>query len=253
MNGVTDLNTRRDSYHHGDLRNALCDAATELARRGGPDAVVLREAARRVGVSATAAYRHFANHGDLMHAVKLRALDELADALQTAIDATEQDNADPGSADPRTADRGSADPRAADPDSADPRTADPGDAAVRSLYTAARAYLRFALSQTGLFRSAFCRPDGKPDDEWTPERMADRPAYSILTHVMDLLTQTGRLRPERRACADFFAWSVVHGLAMLILDGPLGNVPEPQREAVIDRTIYLAITGLLGTDDAGLI
>ena len=41
-----------DRYHHGDLRNALIDAATALAREGGPDAVVLREVARRVGVSS---------------------------------------------------------------------------------------------------------------------------------------------------------------------------------------------------------
>jgi len=222
MNGVTDVRQRRDSYHHGDLRNALSDAATELARRGGPDAVVLREAARRVGVSATAAYRHFANHGDLMHAVKLRALDELADTLEAALAAA--------------SDRGAL-----------------GEQAVRGLYTTARAYIAFALSQTGLFRSAFCHPDGQVDDDWTPEHQAAAPAYGILAHLMDVLVETGKMPPERRACADFYAWSVVHGLAMLILDGPLGQVPEPQRDAVIDRTIHLAITGLLGSDGASLI
>lgn len=216
------MRPRRDSYHHGDLRNALSDAATELARRGGPDAVVLREAARRVGVSATAAYRHFANHGDLMHAVKLRALEELADALRTAL-AT-------------AGDRGAI-----------------GDRAVRGLHTTARAYIAFALTQTGLFRSAFCRPDGQIDDDWTPEQQAGLPAFEILAHLMDALVETGRMPPERRACADFYAWSVVHGLAMLILDGPLGRVPEPQRDAVIDRTIRLAITGLLGSDGASVI
>ena len=65
-------------YHHGDLANALTAAATELARDGGPEAVVLREAARKVGVSATAAYRHFAGHGDLIHAVKELAQERLA-------------------------------------------------------------------------------------------------------------------------------------------------------------------------------
>ena len=56
----------RASYHHGDLPNALADAATDLARGGGPEAVVLREAARRAGVSAAAAYRHFSGHGELL-------------------------------------------------------------------------------------------------------------------------------------------------------------------------------------------
>ena len=65
---------RRSTYHHGDLANALAAAAAQLAREGGPDAVVLREAARRVGVSATAAYRHFASHNDLFEEVaKFRA------------------------------------------------------------------------------------------------------------------------------------------------------------------------------------
>ncbi len=62
--------TRRAAYHHGDLPNALADAATDLARSGGPEAVVLREAARRVGVSAAAAYRHYASHCELL---RLRA------------------------------------------------------------------------------------------------------------------------------------------------------------------------------------
>ncbi|MCE1190745.1 MAG: TetR/AcrR family transcriptional regulator, partial [Acidovorax sp.] len=48
----------RSTYRHGDLRRALLDAGIELARQGGPDAVVLREATRRAGVAPNAAYRH---------------------------------------------------------------------------------------------------------------------------------------------------------------------------------------------------
>lgn len=54
----------RSRYHHGDLRNALIEAAVELATEGGPERVVLREAARSVGVSPTAAYRHFGARGN---------------------------------------------------------------------------------------------------------------------------------------------------------------------------------------------
>ena len=50
----------RSTYRHGDLRRALLEAGIELARSGGPDAVVLREATRRAGVAPNAAYRHFA-------------------------------------------------------------------------------------------------------------------------------------------------------------------------------------------------
>src|SRR5262249_17511974 len=56
-------------YHHGDLRRVLIDAALALAEEGGPEAVSVREAARRAGVSAGAPFRHFASRGALMTAV----------------------------------------------------------------------------------------------------------------------------------------------------------------------------------------
>ena len=49
------------SYHHGDLRRALLDAASQLvAERGRPD-FTLREVARQAGVSHNAPYNHFAD------------------------------------------------------------------------------------------------------------------------------------------------------------------------------------------------
>ncbi len=59
----------RSTYHHGDLRRALLTATFELARAGGPEAVVLREATRRVGVVPNAAYRHFADRPTLLSSV----------------------------------------------------------------------------------------------------------------------------------------------------------------------------------------
>jgi len=56
-------------YHHGDLRRVLIDAALKLAEEGGPEAVSVREAARRAGVSAGAPFRHFASRDTLMTAV----------------------------------------------------------------------------------------------------------------------------------------------------------------------------------------
>src|SRR3954462_15106324 len=88
MRTVQPGRSHRGSYHHGDLANALTTAATQLARDGGPEAVVLREAARKVGVSATAAYRHFAGYDDLIHAVKECAQDDLAEAMRTELAAS---------------------------------------------------------------------------------------------------------------------------------------------------------------------
>jgi AcrR family transcriptional regulator len=63
------LTTLKTGYHHGDLRTALIDAGLALTRTGGPDALTIREATRRVGVSPNAAYRHFADREALLGAV----------------------------------------------------------------------------------------------------------------------------------------------------------------------------------------
>src|SRR5438445_13040187 len=76
---------KRTTYRHGDLHHALIAAGTELPRTGGPDAVVLREATRRVGVAPNAAYRHFADRQALLQAVCSAALSAMAVAMETEL------------------------------------------------------------------------------------------------------------------------------------------------------------------------
>src|SRR5882757_10190078 len=78
---------KRETYRHGDLRRALVEAGIELAREGGPDAVVLRAATRQVGVAPNAAYRHFADRRALQRAVCAAAQAELARAMEAELDA----------------------------------------------------------------------------------------------------------------------------------------------------------------------
>lgn len=61
--------TLKTGYHHGDLRTALIEAGLHLTRTGGPGALTIREATRRVGVSPNAAYRHFVDREALLTAV----------------------------------------------------------------------------------------------------------------------------------------------------------------------------------------
>jgi AcrR family transcriptional regulator len=65
----TTSNEQRDTYHHGDLKRALTEAALGLVSEKGPKGFTLREVARRAGVSAAAPYRHFADKADLLAAV----------------------------------------------------------------------------------------------------------------------------------------------------------------------------------------
>jgi AcrR family transcriptional regulator len=214
--------SHRGSYHHGDLANALTAAATQMARDGGPEAVVLREAARKVGVSATAAYRHFSGYGDLIHAVKECAQDNLAGAIRAELTSTS------------TLD-------------------DPEAEVLRRLRAIGTGYLRFALSEPGLFRTAFTRADkgSAPFDAATFEEraagMAASPAFAMLAEILDRLVEVGLLAPERRPYAEIFAWSATHGLAMLLLDGPLAALPPEVQDDVIARTIDGVVHGLIGS------
>jgi len=81
--------TPRGPCHPRNLPKALHVAARVILDEAGPDAVGLREAARRVGVSATAAYRHFANREELLASVAAEGFRELAAAMETG--ATESD------------------------------------------------------------------------------------------------------------------------------------------------------------------
>ncbi len=198
------------AYHHGHLAEALLAAGVELARVGGPDAVVLREAARRAGVSATAAYRHFDGQTALQQAVKEYALEVLSEHMQAAA-------AQAGAA------------------------ADTRPASVVRLEAIGRAYLSFALNERGLFRT-FCiglpMPEGVSLD-------SDQPAFGVLTQALDAMTADGLLAPEIRLTAPLAAWSAVHGLAILCLDGPLADIPDQERDNLFEATLRMVLHGLL--------
>ncbi|WP_037606599.1 TetR/AcrR family transcriptional regulator [Streptacidiphilus rugosus] len=195
----------RTRYHHGDLANALGREAVGLAREGGPEAVVLREAARRAGVSAAAAYRHFSSHEDLLRVAKERGHELLAEALDAAL--------------------------AGAP--ADPRER------LRALGT---AYVGFAQAEPGLFRTAFCH--GARELAVGPDALGEYRAFQIVASALDALRAAGLMPPERRAGAEFPAWAALHGLAVLAIDGPLAACGPEEFEAVLASTLDLVERGL---------
>jgi AcrR family transcriptional regulator len=75
----------RTSYHHGDLRNAMIEAALRLVEREGLHKFSMREAAREAGVAPSAPYRHFDDKTALMTAVAEAALAELIARSEDAI------------------------------------------------------------------------------------------------------------------------------------------------------------------------
>jgi hypothetical protein len=92
------------------------------------------------------------------------------------------------------------------------------------------AYIDFALTEPGLFRTAFTshpttsrgtEDDGATEPEDPSRTTAIADPYDVLGQVLDEAQAAGLLDPRRRAGAEIAAWSPAHGLAGLLLDGPL--------------------------------
>lgn len=73
----------KKAYHHGDLRRALITESVDRVRQSGEKAIVVREVATAVGVSATAAYRHFDNRQDLVAAVAEKGFAVMRERMTT--------------------------------------------------------------------------------------------------------------------------------------------------------------------------
>lgn len=204
---------RRATYHHGDLRRVLLEAGIALARKGGPEAVLLREATRRAGVVPNAAYRHFRSRDDLLQAVRSSALSGVADAMEAEL--------------------------AAIPDGS---AADRARAGLRAV---GAGYLRYALTETGLFRAAFALPF-TVDDSHDPAKAGagGLNPFELLSSALDRLAEAGVLPAARRPGAEFLAWSAVHGMAMLAIDGPLRAQPPSVVAMLADRLLDMVVHGL---------
>ena len=68
--------------------------------------------------------------------------------------------------------------------------------------------------------------------------------FELLCHALDGLVQAGVLPAARRQGAEFMAWSAVHGMAMLMIDGPLRHVPPEHLQALGQRLLAMVEQGL---------
>lgn len=180
----------KQSYHHGDLRTALIDAGLELLASGDANTFSLREVARRVGVSATAIYRHFPDKQSMLAA--------LADAGFARL-AKEQ-------------------------------AAAGGAGGAEGFAGSGRAYVRFALANPSLFRLMFAYTPANTHPDY--ESPAGSAAHLLRMGVSSMLPRdTPR---DTQFVAMLRAWSLVHGLAMLILDQ---QVRRDIAESMIDAIV----------------
>ncbi|MFO1428670.1 MAG: TetR/AcrR family transcriptional regulator [Candidatus Competibacteraceae bacterium] len=173
--------TGKVGYHHGNLRAALVEAGLQLVEETGIEALTLREAARRAGVSQTAPYRHFADKEALLAAVAAAGFKALQQALSEAATGIGDIN--------------------------------------RRLPRLGQAYVHFALDHPGLFRLMFGAGIG--DKQPYPLlQQAAQAAYALLEDTMRAYLSGGHDIPA----ATVAAWSLVHGLASLLLDRQFDSI-----------------------------
>jgi AcrR family transcriptional regulator len=183
----------RDHYHHGDLPAALKRAALALIARHGVQGFSLREAAVAVGVSPSAAYRHFADKSALLGAIAADGFVEMGRRFDEAMQSVRGVSA----------------------------------RAARARFIAqGQAYVAFALEQPDQFTVMFgpnhagsSKPSGHADAGVTGP-------YAALSQVLDELMESGAIDRRRREGAELLAWSAIHGLATLLVSGAIAHAAQ---------------------------
>ena len=181
------------TYHHGDLRAALVDAAIDLLEESDDTELSLRAVARRAGVSPAAPYRHYADREALVSAVAAVGYRELSERLAAAH---------------------------------------PSPSTPEQLADVAIAYVQFALDRPALFRIMFTEPCDRDDDE----RVA---ATAAVSGYVQAIVERTFPQAEAEALATAI-WALVHGLALLHLDGKL----DAHDTTVVAERISAAIDAL---------
>jgi AcrR family transcriptional regulator len=197
----------RRAYHHGNLREALVEAALNLIGEKGPAGFTFAEAARAAGVSPAAPYRHFRDRDALMADVAQRGFEKLADDLAAAWN--------DGKPDPMTAFK---------------RTG--------------RAYLDFARTEPAYYTAMFetgLPPDLSPD----LARAGDR-AFGVLREASEALIATlpeGRRPPA--LMMSLHVWAMSHGIASLFARGDAARRALPMAaEDLLEAGILIYLDGL---------
>ncbi len=199
------------TYHHGDLRRALIGAALELLKEEQNWMFSLREVARRAGVSHNAPYNHFADKNELLAELGAAGFVALHNRLLAATAGVHR--------------------------------------ADTALTKSGVAYVKFALENPAQYRLMFGTVLG-PTDSGRPKTVVK--AALEARAVLERIVQRGAIsgvfsgltNGKRIQAAVLSAWSVVHGLAMLLLDGFVEDVPPRDVDALAQTVAQTLTNGL---------
>lgn len=197
---------KKQTYHHGDLRQALLAAALVLLQTKDVESLSLRAVARQAGVSHTAPYRHFADKAALLAAVAEEGFVTFGQYLSDAI---AQSNADP----------------------------------IEGLIATGEAYVRYALEHPTHFRVMFqCYPS-EVDPNSSLEITASGTFQILVEAIASGQTSGAFIAGDPRVIATS-RWALAHGLSMLILDGMLPQQGENTAD-LVRQILKDSLAGLL--------
>lgn len=191
------MSKSKKSYHHGDLRNSLLEAAEAFVEQNGLAGVSLREVAKQAGVSHTAPYRHFKDKTDLLIALAQIGFGRLADAMEDCV-------------------------------------REFPDAPTKQLKQAAIAYIQLVLEHPQVNQLMF---GGVVDHSRITESLqqeADR-AFQGLLRIIDNGAQQQLYRDKPTEELAVFVWSLAHGFSVLISSGQI--LPKPHDQAALQHLI----------------
>jgi AcrR family transcriptional regulator len=191
-------------YHHGNLRQALIDAAVELIEESGVPALTLREVARRVGVTHAAPQRHFADRAALVAAVAEQGFR----GLRAHIEAL--------------------------------RAGAPGRDAAQRLRALGVAYIEYGLAHPAHLRVMFS-PEVADKSRHPELAAAAQQVHATLVDQIVAGQRAGAIASGDPDQLSFAAWSMVHGCAVLLVDGQAKGRP---RHALIDSVVNRLHLGL---------
>ena len=192
-----------------NIRDKILLAGIALARTGGPDAVVMREITRQVGVVPNAAYRHFKSRDELLATIALYATHLLSSQMEKEMSHVSYAHGSKQGAKAR-------------------------------LMAIGTAYLDFSEGEPGLFKTAF----STPYHEQYRENPTGPTPFSILTTALDEFVETGLLSKNRRKNAEYAVWASVHGIALLIQEGALQSLRKNELRQIQESVLEFIIQGV---------
>ncbi|MFW5427477.1 MAG: TetR/AcrR family transcriptional regulator [Methylophagaceae bacterium] len=192
----------KERYHHGDLRASLIKATVEMINKQGVEAITMRSLSNWVGVSRTAAYRHFSNKVDLLTATATEGFNQFSLALRVArLDYAEDE--------------------------------------LGRFRLMGEAYVQFAVEHSAYYGLMFSDASIEKTDAFDKASSA---AFAELVDILVTMQEANKIKAEDPKMQANFVWSLMHGFSSLLINKKLEHIDNLSEEmAYLDQKIMASL------------